>query len=149
MRFRDTLIIFLLTLSVLFASPDSFALFPTSQTNIAELSGDKYYRTELYFGRSKPDGSIITDEAWNKFLNEIVTPRFPDGFTVLDGIGQYRDKAGRIVKEPSKVLILLYPRKSRKTNSAKIDEIRAEYVRLFNQESVLRMDFQKSVMVTF
>src|SRR5690348_9403920 len=114
---------------------------PTSIDNAAVFVADKYYRTELYFGRSKPDGSIITDEEWARFLNDVVTPRFPEGFTVLDGLGQYRNKSGRIIKEPSKVLVFLYSFKSRKTSRARIDEIRAAYVKLFNQESVLRLDF--------
>jgi hypothetical protein len=148
MKFRYFPIVCLLTFSALSAAPDLFASNKTYFDRSA-FSVDRYYRTELYFGRSKPDGSIVTDEAWDKFLNDVVTPRFPDGFTVLDGAGQYRDKAGRIVKEPSKVLVFLYSRKNRKTSSVAIDEIRAEYVRLFNQESVLRMDFQKSVTVLF
>jgi Protein of unknown function (DUF3574). len=149
MKFRYSLTVCLLSFSALCAGLNSFASHPPHQFNNETISVDKYYRTELYFGRSKPDGSMVNDEDWNRFLNDVVTPRFPDGFTVLDGTGQYRDKAGRIIKEPSKVLIFLYSRKNRKTSSARIDEIRAEYVKLFSQESVLRMDFQKSIIVLF
>ena len=122
---------------------------PDSNQNEVIFSADKYIRTELYFGRSLPDGSVVTDEEWAKFLNDVVTPRFPDGFTVLDGYGQYRDKSGRIVKEPSKVIVFLYLRKTQKASSTKIDEIRAAYVKLFSQESVLRLDFKTSVTVHF
>ena len=122
---------------------------PDLASNATIFYADKYLRTELYFGRSLPDGSVVTDEEWTKFLNDVVTPRFPDGFTVLDGFGQYRDKSGRIVKEPSKVIVFLYSRKTQKAGSTKIDEIRAAYVKLFNQESVLRVDFRTSVNVHF
>ena len=129
---------------------DSYAL---PQANFADkaviFSADKYLRTELYFGRSLSDGSVVTDAEWAKFLNDVVTPRFPDGFTVLDGVGQYRNKSGQIVKEQSKVIIFLYSRKTRKANSTKVDEIRAAYVKLFDQESVLRLDFRTSVNVHF
>ena len=110
---------------------------------------DRFFRTELYFGLSKPDSSLVTDNEWKDFLDREVTPRFPEGFTVLDGSGQYRDKNGVIAKERSKVLIVLYSKKDRKTSGAKIDEIRAAYVKQFNQESVLRMDIRKSVEVSF
>ena len=145
MKIQKTLLVLLLCLLTF---SHSHAL---SRPNyIDSLSAaEKYYRTELYFGRSKPDGSVVTDEEWTRFLNDVVTPRFPGGFTVLDGFGQYRVKNGRVVKEPSKVLVFLYNRKDRKTSGTKIDEIRAAYVKLFSQESVLRLDFKHSVNVLF
>ena len=142
------LLVALLLCTFVFAN--AYALSkPDSGQNAVAFSAYKYIRTELYFGRSLPDGSVVTDEEWAKFLNDIVTTRFPDGFTVLDGFGQYRDKSGRIVKEQSKVIVFLYPRQKRKASSTKIDEIRSAYVKLFNQESVLRLDFQTSVNVHF
>jgi len=111
--------------------------------------GEKYYRTELFFGRSIPGGGLVSDEQWSQFLVEIVTPRFPDGFTILSGSGQYRDKSGKIISEPSKVLVFLYSRKALKESRAKIEEIRSAYVKKFDQESVLRVDFKSSVEVSF
>jgi hypothetical protein len=113
------------------------------------ISVEKYRRTELYFGLSKRDGAEVTDAEWQKFLNVEVTPRFPDGFTLLDGVGQFRMASGTIVRERSRVLILLYPKKHRSSISLKIDEIRAAYCRIFDQESVLRMDLGRSVDVRF
>jgi len=108
-----------------------------------------YYRTELYFGRSKPRGGLVTDDEWEKFLAEVVTPRFPDGFTILHAMGQYREKNGKIDKEPSEVLIFLYPRTKLTPSRRKIEEIRRAYVKQFNQESVLRMDLPQTVRVMF
>ena len=108
-----------------------------------------FFRTELYFGRDKPDGSVVSEDEWKAFLDAEVTSRFPAGFTVLDGSGQYRDKSGKIVKEPSKVLIFLYSKADRKTAGTKIDEIRTAYCKQFKQESVLRLDFRKAVEVSF
>ena len=134
---------------VLFAHQPGFA--QERQSNQTVLAGkiEKYHRTELYFGRSKPDGKTITDDEWSEFLAEVVTPRFPDGFTVFDGVGQYREKSGQIVKEQTKIVFFLYSRKERKISSTEIDEIRAAYVKRFNQESVLRIDLQRSVRVAF
>jgi len=110
---------------------------------------ERYYRTELYFGRSKADGTIVSDEEWKAFLADIVTPRFPEGFTVLHGFGQYREAGGRIISEPSEVLIVLYPSKTKKESRAKLEEIRAAYIKRFDQESVLRVDMPKRVSVIF
>ena len=115
----------------------------------APVLADKYYRTELYFGRSIPGGGMVSDEQWEQFLAEVVTPRFPDGFTILKGIGQYREKSGKIISEPSQILVFFYSTKTKKESRAKIDEIRTAYVKKFNQESVLRLDFPKMVNVTF
>lgn len=147
MKTQKTLLVLLLCLLTF---SNLYALSRPNYIDRAAISvSEKYYRTELYFGRSKSNGTVVSEDEWTKFLNDEVTPRFPDGFTVLDGAGQYRDKNGRVVKEPSKVLVFLYARKNRKTSSTKIDEIRAAYVKLFSQESVLRLDFKHSVNVLF
>lgn len=102
-----------------------------------KLPGELFHRTELYFGQSKPDGEV-TDEDFAKFLDVEVTPRFPDGLTLLSGLGQFAGSAGP-VEERSKVLILLYPMTDVYANR-EIEEIRAVYQDLFDQESVLRVD---------
>ena len=113
------------------------------------VRAEKFLRTELYFGKSKADGTIVLAEDWNRFLAEVVTPRFPGGFTVLTANGQYRDKIGRIVSEPAEVIVFLYSRQTKKVSRTKIEEIRSAYLKQFDQESVLRVDFPKSVNVSF
>lgn len=140
--------------AMLWLSLFSFDGFVRAQTAApvkapAAVKAEKFFQTELYFGRSKPDGSIVTDDEWKSFLAEVVTPKFPDGFTNLSGRGQYRDKNGKIVSEPSEVLIVLYPSRSKNISRSKIEEIRAAYVKRFDQESVLRVDLPKTVRVSF
>ena len=113
------------------------------------VRAENYYRTEIYMGMSVPGGGMVSDAAWEKFLNDVVTPLFPDGFTVLAGRGQYREASGTIAKEPSHVLVFLYRKAERKAASVKIETIRAEYKKQFAQESVLRVDITKSVLVSF
>ena len=36
-------------------------------------------------GRNNQSGEVVDDAAWTRFLEDAVTPRFPDGLTVLDG----------------------------------------------------------------
>ncbi len=136
-------------LGVSFFSEGSPAQAPQPARTSTVVKAEKFYRTELYFGWSKPDGTLVSDDEWKNFLAQTVTPRFPDGFTVLTGSGQYREKTGRIVTEPSAVVIILYSSSSKKESRAKIEEIRTAYVKRFDQESVLRVDLPKTVRVSF
>lgn len=102
-------------------------------------AAELWRRTELYFGSSKPDGTAVTEAEFQQFVDTEVTPRFPDGLTVLVGYGQFRNSAGVIVKERSMELILLYPPHLREADR-KIEAIRAAYKLAFQQESVLRVD---------
>lgn len=74
-----------------------------------------------------------------------MTPRFPDGLTVLGGNGQWKGEDGRVVKERSKLVIILYPADSAADSGKKIEEIRSAYEKQFQQESVLRTDSTEQV----
>lgn len=115
--------------------PTMTAIAPTAAPQI----GDRFVRTELFFGTERP-GPDVTDAEFQRFVNRIVTPRFPDGLTQYDALGQFRDSSGRIVKERSKVLILLYPQADAGPSSGRVEEIRDLYEKAFDQESVLRSD---------
>ena len=110
-----------------------------------QLTGETWVRTELFFGTDKP-GPDVTDYQFNRFVNDTVTPRFPDGLTVLAGNGQWKDsETGQIVRERSKVVILLYPVDGAQNSSRKIEEIRDTYEKKFQQQSVLRTDSTEQV----
>lgn len=100
-------------------------------------SGQAWVRSEIYFGQTKPSGARITPADWQTFLDEVATPQFPAGLTVFDAAGQWRNATGHIDCEPSKVLVLVHP--PSRGIEAKIDSIRAEYCRRFEQEAVLKV----------
>jgi len=104
------------------------------------VGSEAWVRSELYFGTTKPDGDELTDEEWQQFLDEEITPRFPAGLTVLNGYGQFLNSSGVIAKEGSIVLILFYPADAIEESSEGIEEIRDAYEVAFEQESVLRVD---------
>ena len=113
-----------------------------------KLAFSAFLRTELFFGMDKPTGGTVSEAEWSKFVADIVTPRFPDGFTVDDALGQYLD-GKTLVREKSKQLILIYPKKFKTSSSRKIEEIRAAYIQAFDQKSVLRVDLPSYVLVSF
>jgi hypothetical protein len=101
------------------------------------LPAKRMDRLELVFGLPGKQGHAAS-RAWTAFMEREVTPRFPDGLTVFDGSGQWRNKRGTISKESSRLLLIWYERDA--TSEAKIEAIRAAYKRRFHQESVLRAD---------
>lgn len=114
-----------------------------------EVAAEPWVRTELFFGTARPDGSMVSDAEWDAFLDEEITPRFPDGLTVLSGAGQWQGDDEEIVEERSKIVILLYPREAIDESNARIEEIRAAYEERFQQESVLRADDDRPVCTSF
>lgn len=88
-------------------------------------------RVDLYFGGHPGDA-----RTWRHFVAKTVTPRFPDGLTNLEGVGQWRDRA--LVRETAHVIVIYYVPDA--SSDAKIEAIRAAYKARFRQHSVLRAD---------
>jgi hypothetical protein len=95
-------------------------------------------RLELLFGMGRKDGNEVSEEEWRAFLDAEVTPRFPDGLTVLTGYGQWRNQTGAVAKETSRVL-LIWLKPGAETNT-KIESVRSAWKSKFQQESVMRVD---------
>jgi hypothetical protein len=100
-------------------------------------AAETWMSDRLFFGRDIPDGGSVSDEDWAAFLAEVVTPRFPDGLTVLRGEGQWLGADGRVVREPSFVVEVNHP-PSAEVDAA-LDAIAEEYKRRFRQEAVMRV----------
>lgn len=95
-------------------------------------------RLELYFGMSRAGGPEVTDAEWFDFVGREVTPRFPDGLTILSGYGQWRNSEQVIVRELSRLVIILY--RPSADAEARIEAIRTAYKAAFRQDSVMRID---------
>ena len=93
---------------------------------------------EIYFGRDKPGGEVSEAE-WQGFVDEILSPRFPDGLTVLDAKGLWRDpRSGKILGERTKLVLITAPDPAgaRQVIAAAV----ADYQRRFDQHTVLRVE---------
>ena len=91
-------------------------------------------RAELMFGRNIGGRLGVTDARWRQFVAQELTPRFPDGLTVIDAQGQWRDPHGVLVREPSKIVVIVT------TDDAgareRISAVAAAYKERFQQRSV-------------
>jgi hypothetical protein len=90
---------------------------------------------ELVFGRNVGERLVVSEADWRRFIDEVVTPRFPDGLSVIDVQVQWRASNGQVVREPSKVLYLVLD--GGPDDPKKIANIRQAYKDRFKQESVL------------
>ncbi|NJR48715.1 MAG: DUF3574 domain-containing protein [Leptolyngbyaceae cyanobacterium CSU_1_3] len=108
-----------------------------------QVKGENFARTELFFGLSKPNNGQVTNEEFQKFVDRVVTPLFPDGLTLITARGQFRNSSGEVIVERSRLLILLYPFSA--DSSDRVEQVRQAYKTAFQQESVLRVDEQSCV----
>ena len=99
---------------------------------------EPWTQVELYFGRDLGGDAVVSEEAFQDFLAEVVTPLFPDGLSVVDVAGQFRDDEGTIVREPTKLLILLVPDAAEVAPD--VETIVAAYKERFDQQSVLHAE---------
>jgi hypothetical protein len=90
---------------------------------------------ELFLGQNIGTTGRVSDEEWRRFLTEEVTPRYPDGFTVLNAAGQWRDPMGTIFPEESRNLVVIV--RDPASELPKITAIRDTYKTRFRQDAVL------------
>jgi len=100
-------------------------------------------RTELFFGTRRADGPEVSDWQWRQFVNEELTPRFPQGLTILSGDGQWREESGETTREHAWLVIIVHELGA--DADRKIDEVRQIYKQRFNQRSVMRTESRESV----
>jgi hypothetical protein len=90
---------------------------------------------ELLFGRDIGSRIGVSETAWRDFVARQITPRFPDGLTVIPAMGQWRDPASkRIVREPSRLVMIVLPGNS--DDQLRLAAVVAAYKRRFHQHSV-------------
>jgi hypothetical protein len=90
---------------------------------------------ELMFGRNIGNRVGVGEAAWSRFLAREITPRFPDGLTVLNAIGQWQSRdRGRLMREPSKLVVIVTADDTPARD--KIAAIIAAYKQRFRQRSV-------------
>lgn len=99
-------------------------------------AGQEQLRTaQLFFGRNVGSQPGVSQAAFQKFVDEELTPRFPDGLTVMDGGGQWRGSENQLIREAAKVVLIVLPKRG--DSSQRIESVRAAYKTRFKQDSVL------------
>jgi hypothetical protein len=90
---------------------------------------------ELFFGRNIKGRQPLTDAEWAEFAAQTITPNFPDGSTIFDGEGQWRNpQTGQIAGGPTK--ILLVAAKPEPDLARRLSVVVDAYKAQFHQQSV-------------
>lgn len=95
----------------------------------------EWVETKLFMGLSK-SGGAVSRRNWDKFVTDNFVPGFPDGFTIVETTGYWRDKNTRAtVYENGKQVVILH--EATPGNETMINEIAEKYRAQFDQQSVL------------
>jgi hypothetical protein len=90
------------------------------------------------FGLSLEGGREVAEADLQRFLDAEVTPRFPDGYTVLAAEGRWRPPGGATFRENARILLVWHD--DAPETGRRLDEIREAYRARFAQSSVIRAD---------
>lgn len=96
--------------------------------------------TKLLFGLASADGSGVSEQEWTHFLANEVTPRFPEGLTVIAAYGQVKGEAhgsAQVVQENMRLVLIYHP--DTPDAARKLDDIRRLYSERFHQWGVLQV----------
>ena len=108
--------------------------------------GEAWFESQIFFGHNMPGGGEVNEVLWRDFLEGVVTPRFRNGFTVLEATGFWMPEgSAQTESEQGKVLIVMY--RDEEAGSKAVRDIAQSYAARFNQEAVLRAD--RRACVTF
>jgi len=121
---------------------------PAAPATAPTLSGDPahpgrtsgWVDTKLYFGLGPADHPEqgVSEAKWRDFLDREVTPRFPDGLSVVEVYGQWQGaKQSSPERLRSKLLIVDYP--DTQENRDKVEAIRSAWKKMTGDQSVLRV----------
>jgi hypothetical protein len=108
---------------------------PAASDTCLLLAEQRMLVAELFFSRSVKGREPLTDAEWAEFAARTITPNFPDGFTVFDGDGQWRNpQTGHIAGSRTKILVIAAKREPdlARRLAAVIDAYKTE----FHQQSV-------------
>lgn len=112
---------------------------------LCSCSAPRMVETALYFGQSKPDGSMVTEIEWKNFRENQIARVFKEGSTVFNSSGNWYDPVShKLITEPTYVVVYFYKKSSQK--SQQIDSLRYWYKTMFQQQSVLRVDKKVKAM---
>lgn len=99
---------------------------------------ERWTMTELFLGLNWRQG-MVTETQFQDFVAREVTPRLPEGFSVVQAEGAWRSaQTGETIREPSRIIRRLH--KAEPAQEVALVAIAAAYKARFEQDAVLRVD---------
>jgi hypothetical protein len=84
-------------------------------------------RLEIAFGTRLSGGRWIEDAQWDQFVDDVIAPRFPSGFSLYAAEGRWRHSTGAFHRDRTRILLVWAPR------TQELRENAATVARLFKQ----------------
>ena len=115
----------------------AISLSGTAHAQLIECRGAQKPQqvAELTFGRRIVGHIAVSETQWMQFIDNEITPRFPDGLTVFDATGQWWDPTSKkIVRESSKIVLIVLPGNAE--DLTRLNELAETYKSRFKQQSV-------------
>lgn len=97
-------------------------------------AGQSQMRTAQFFLGAKPPAKL-NDRDLRRFVDREVTPRFPDGVTVLEGGGQWKGSDNRLMREAAKMVLIVMPDSG--DGHARVEAVRTAYRAQFKHDPVV------------
>lgn len=97
-------------------------------------AGQSQMRTAQFFLGAKPPAKL-NDRDLRRFVDREVTPRFPDGVTVLEGGGQWKGSDNRLMREAAKMVLIVMPDSG--DGQARVEAVRTAYRVQFKHDPVV------------
>jgi hypothetical protein len=99
-------------------------------------AGQEWVKTaQLFLGRRTEGAVAVTDADLRRFVDRQITPRFPDGLTVLDGGRQWQGAENTLIREAAKVVLIVLPAKGDAVS--RIEAVRGAYKTQFHQDTAM------------
>jgi len=111
-------------------------LLAASMTASCPLPSEKpMVEAQLFFGRDIAGRGPVSDAEWTDFVAAVLARDFPDGFTVSDGNGEWRDPVfNAVVREQTKIVAIAA--RPSPDFAKKVQDVTDAYRTRFHQQSV-------------
>lgn len=107
----------------------TIALMVAIATDYPQTKDPSLIQKDLFFDSNLPEGKQVSETEFAAFVDNNITPRFPDGLTIFDARRQFGNSSGKISETFSKVVTLFIKDSDR--NQIAIDEIAKAYLQEF------------------
>lgn len=92
---------------------------------------------QLYLGGVQTGGPAISAADLGRFVEQEITPKFPDGLTVLEGGQRWEGPENTRLREAAKVVLIVLPAGG--DAKARVEGVRRAYRARFRQDAELLM----------
>ena len=114
---------------------------PPHKMQVCRDGMQPWVESRLFMGRGGDGGVAVSDADWAQFVQEVIRPRLPLGFTVVDTSGYWGEASGAFHTEQTQMLILLHDG----SKDDELNDITAAYKARYDRNIVLRTDSPECV----